>query len=58
METTSGYASWVNGNNKTHNRNIHKMVKSGLLGINQHEKNCGAKQRHQKNSIDANLTVH
>ena len=38
METTGGDASWLNGENKEHNRNIQNMVISGLLDSNQHIK--------------------
>ena len=37
LKTTSGDASCLNGNNESHNRSIHNMVISDLLGINQHE---------------------
>ena len=38
METTGGYASWINESNKKHNRTINNMVRSGLIDSNQHEK--------------------
>ena len=34
METTGGDASCLNGKNERHNRNIHNMVRSGLLDSN------------------------
>ena len=37
METTSGDASWMKGNNEIQNRSIHNMVISGLLDIIQHK---------------------
>ena len=37
METTSGDASWLNGNNKIHNISIHTIVRAGLLDSNQHK---------------------
>ena len=40
METTGGDASWLNGNNKRHNRSIHNMVRAALLYIHQHENKC------------------
>ena len=40
METTGGYASYLNVNNETHNISIDKMVRSGLYCSNQHEKWC------------------
>ena len=58
METTGGGASWINGMNERHNRSIHNMVRSGLLGINQHEKNGAVKHRKQQSSIYAKYTVH
>ena len=36
METTGGDASWINGNNKRHNRNIHNMVIAVNINSNQH----------------------
>ena len=36
METTGGDASWINGNNKRHNRNIHNMVIAVNIDSNQH----------------------
>ena len=33
-----GGSSWINGKNEIHNINIHNMVISGLLEINQHSK--------------------
>ena len=38
MESTCGGESWLNGNNEWHNRSIHRIFGSGLLGINQHYK--------------------
>ena len=37
METNGFDASWLNGKNEKHNRSIHNMVISGLIGSNQHE---------------------
>ena len=37
METTGGYASWINGKNERHNRIVHNMIRSGLIDSNQHE---------------------
>ena len=51
METTGGDASWINGNNKIHNRSIHTMVREGLVEDNQHEKNCAVQQKHHQKSI-------
>ena len=38
MENTGGDTSWINGNNKRHNRSIHGMVISLPLDSNRHEK--------------------
>ena len=38
METNGGDAYWLNGNNERQNRNIHNMVRAGLLDMNQHKK--------------------
>ena len=37
MKNTGGNASWLNGKNEIHNRNIHNMVRAALLDSNQHE---------------------
>ena len=36
METNVGYASWINGNNKQHNRSTHNTVMGGLIDSNQY----------------------
>ena len=40
MESTSGDASSLDGNNRRHNRRIHNMVRAGLLDSNQHKTFC------------------
>ena len=37
METTGGYAYWINGNNERPNRIIHNMLRAGLNDGNHHE---------------------
>ena len=37
LENTGGYASWINGKNKFHNRSIHNMVISDLLDSHQNK---------------------
>ena len=38
METNGGDASWINGNNKQHNRIIYNILKEIILDSTQHEK--------------------
>ena len=54
VEATGGDASWLDVKNEIHNKIISNMVRSGLTGVNQHEKNGTVQQRHQQKSIDAN----
>ena len=56
-ETTGYDASRINGNKKIHNRIIQKMVRSGIIDSNKHEKSF-VQQKHQQKSIYASYIVH
>ena len=47
MVTPGGDASWINGNNEQHNRNIHNIVIEGLIDSNRHETNGIVQHKHQ-----------
>ena len=57
METTGGYASWININNEQHNRCINNMVGAGILEHNQHKKNGVVQQKYQMKYIYSKYTV-
>ena len=52
MWTNGGDTSWLNGNNKGHNRIIYNMDTAVLPDSNTHEKNGAVHQNHQQKSID------
>ena len=67
METSGGYAGWLNGRNEWHNIIIHNMNITVLIDSNQYGNNLIVQQKHKMNykyskytvySITTHLTFH
>ena len=57
-EITGGDASCLNGKNERQKISIQNMVSAGIIGSNQHEKNCVVYQKHHLKYTYEKYIVH